>query len=261
MTPATREPSVVVVDPNDRLGLIGLVAAIDRRLDSLSRAGLVAPHQACDGAEAVLVGIATAVQADDWIFWGRQVNVAALVRGLPLHRLFAYELDMSSAAEVAALKVVTVTQGAASRMPHASGLAWAARRDGVVAVCELGDAAVSDPDFHVGLNFAGVLAAPAVFVVRSHEPPVPVAARGEGYGVRAVTVDGHDVEAVHTSVQEACERARRGEGPSLIEAIVSRGFSVASEARVAAVAEGVEAALALAELDRGRQEREGRSDR
>lgn len=205
--------------------LVGLTAAIDIELTRLAEAGVIPTHQSCAGEEAVLVGAALAAEAGDWLFWGRQVLTCALVRGLPLERLFGYAHDMGAvAAEVAALKIVNMTNGAAARLPHATGLAWAGRNDGVVALCELGDGAVSDADFHVGLNFAAVMAAPVVFLVRTEDGPAPsVWERGEGYGVPAVSIDGSDVLEVRDAVRDAAERARTGGGPTLIEARVRRG--------------------------------------
>ncbi len=227
----------------------GLVAAIDQRLSTLCRQGLIPPHQACDGEEAVLVGSAAAMQAGDWIFWGRQVLVPALLRGLPADRIFSHAFDMSAAAEIAQLQIVSMTSGPAARLPHAAGLAWAGRKDGVVALCELGDGAVSDADFHVGLNFAGVLGAPLVCVVRSEDPEAPVFERGEGYGIEALRIAGDDPEVVREAVAAAAERARGGGGPTLIEAVVQRGRQL-PKSQIARHEDAAGAALAVAERRR-----------
>ncbi len=228
---------------------VALVGALDQQLIELSRRGLIAPHQPCTGEEAVLVGSCAALRDTDWVFWGRQVLVPALMRGLPLARLFAHAHDMSAAAEIAALRVVATSHGAAARLPHAAGLAWAARKDGVVALCELGDGAVSDADFHVGVNFAGVLKAPVVFVVRSEEQECPVFERGEGYGVPGLRVPGDDPRTVRDAVAEAVERARKGGGPTLIEAMVDRERALPTS-RLSAHEHTVAMALAQAERNR-----------
>jgi pyruvate dehydrogenase E1 component alpha subunit len=205
----------------DLKGVVALTAAIDSQMTRLSEAGLIAPHQACTGEEAALVGAVAAMEAQDWIFWGRQVNVAALWRGLSVSNLFSQALFGGLESEIAALNIVNVTHGPASRLPHAVGLAWAAKNDGVVALCELGDGALSDGDFHVGVNFAGVMNAPVVFVVRSGGD-VRVSERAEGYGVRSMIVQSEDAETVRRGVAEAADLARQGEGPTLVELQVSR---------------------------------------
>jgi TPP-dependent pyruvate/acetoin dehydrogenase alpha subunit len=205
--------------------LAGLVAAVDRTLTQLSSDGLIGPHQPCDGEEATLVGAAAALQAKDWAFWGSQVCVPALLRGLSPETLIADALYATEAAAIAADRIVVCTQGPATRLPHAVGLAWAARKDGVCALVEVGDGSLADGDVHVGLNFAAVMNAPVVFVVRS-DGTRPVAERGDGYGMASTRVDGMDASAVFAAVSTALERARQGGGPSLVEARVRRGVAL-----------------------------------
>jgi pyruvate dehydrogenase E1 component alpha subunit len=95
-------------------------------------------------------------------------------------------------------------------------------------VCTFGDGTANRGDFHEALNLAAVWRLPIVYVCQHNgwsisQPadtylPVPVAQRAVGYGMPGVTVDGNDVEAVRQAVQEATDRARRGQGPSLVEA-------------------------------------------
>jgi len=223
---------------------VGLLAALDRALSARAQAGQFPGYQSCQGEEAVLAGVAAAGDDSDYFFWGRQLNAAALWRGLSPERLVATD----NAAEIAALRVIACTQGPAARLCHAAGLAWAGRKDGVVALCELGDGAVSDPDFHCGLNFAAVLNAPMVVVVRS-EGGTPVALRAEGYGLRGEQIAGNDPEQVCDAVREAAERARRGEGGTLIEASVDRRMSTANKSLQTRYEDTVAAALCA--FDRG----------
>jgi 2-oxoisovalerate dehydrogenase E1 component alpha subunit len=224
---------------------MGLVAAVDAVFTELGDKGLAHTHQPCVGAEATLAGAVAGIRDSDWVFWGRQVNAAALKRGLPLERLISHQLRSDAAAEIAALNIVAATSGPATRMPHAVGMAWAGRQDGVVALCELGDQAVSDGDFHCGVNFAGVMNAPVVFVVRS-EGNIPVYARAAGYGVAGALVDGTDGTLVKAAVEEAADRARNGGGPTLIEARIARGQAVATLADMSFHDDAVQAALAVA---------------
>jgi 2-oxoisovalerate dehydrogenase E1 component alpha subunit len=140
------------------------------------------------------------------------------------------------------LKIAPVSQVVASWVPKASGIAYAAklRGDGSVTLCTFGDGATSQGDFHEGVNFAAVHKLPMVFVCEnnSYAISVPirlqmanpnVADRAAGYGMRGVTVDGTDVPACYEVCREAVERARSGEGPTLIDAKIWRINSHTSE--------------------------------
>jgi pyruvate dehydrogenase E1 component alpha subunit/2-oxoisovalerate dehydrogenase E1 component alpha subunit len=97
----------------------------------------------------------------------------------------------------------------------------------------MGDGATSSSDFHVALNFAGVMKAPVVFVCQNNHWSISmrtdqqtasesIAIKAKAYGFPGVQVDGNDVEAVYAASREAVERARSGKGPTLIEAITYR---------------------------------------
>jgi pyruvate dehydrogenase E1 component alpha subunit len=119
-----------------------------------------------------------------------------------------------------------------AHLPIACGLAWAAkmRRTGQVTVCFFGDGAVNIGAFHEALNLAAVWRLPVVFVCENnwymeYTPiadviPVarPAADRASAYGLPPVVVDGNDVAAVRQVIGAAVDAARRGRGPSLIEA-------------------------------------------
>jgi pyruvate dehydrogenase E1 component alpha subunit/2-oxoisovalerate dehydrogenase E1 component alpha subunit len=130
---------------------------------------------------------------------------------------------------------VTMSSCIATQLPHAVGMAWAARikgDDAVVLGC-LGDGATSEPDFHVAANFAGVTRAPVVFFCQNNQwaisTPVTVqtasptmAVKAIAYGFPGVRCDGNDVLAVYSCVRDAVEQARRGGGPTLVEALTYR---------------------------------------
>ena len=113
------------------------------------------------------------------------------------------------------------------------GLSIQMRRTDQVVVTLFGDGAANRGPFHEGINLAALWRVPAVFVCENnlwasttaHELSTAggsIAARAAGYGIPGVTVDGNDVLATYAAVAEAVDRARRGEGPSLIEARVTR---------------------------------------
>jgi pyruvate dehydrogenase E1 component alpha subunit len=134
-----------------------------------------------------------------------------------------------------------------AHLPIALGAAWSAqyRRSGQVAVCFFGDGTTNIGAFHEALNMAAVWKAPVVFVCENNlymeytpigavtAVPRPAADRAGAYGLDAIVVDGNDVEAVYATARAAIDRARAGEGPSLIEALTYRhgGHSRADPAK------------------------------
>jgi pyruvate dehydrogenase E1 component alpha subunit len=122
----------------------------------------------------------------------------------------------------------------ATQLQHAVGLAWGLRlqrKPGVVlAYC--GEGAASEGDFHEACNMAGVRRAPIVFVLMNNQWAISTSRevqsagefhrRAEGYGFPGVAVDGNDLLAVYEVASDAVERARRGEGPTLIDCLTYR---------------------------------------
>src|SRR6266446_5915278 len=178
----------------------------------------------------------------------------ALVRGLTMKEwmlaVFAKAGDPLSAGRnipggcysYRRLKIAPVSQVVASWVPKAAGIAYGSKLsgDGSVTLCTFGDGATSQGDFHEGVNFAAAQKLPVVFVcenngyaisvpIRLQMANPDVADRARGYGMVGVTVDGTDVPAAYAVCKEAVERARRGEGPTLIDAKVWRINSHTSE--------------------------------
>jgi len=123
----------------------------------------------------------------------------------------------------------------ATQVPHAVGMAWAAKLKGdpVVVLGCLGDGATSEEDFHVAANFAGVYKIPVVLFCANNQWAISTpcsqqsasqtfAVKAVAYGIPGIRVDGNDVLAVYAVVKDAVERARRGEGATLIEALTYR---------------------------------------
>ena len=123
----------------------------------------------------------------------------------------------------------------ATQTLHAAGIGMAARNAGdpIVVVSYCGDGATSEGDFHEGLNFAAVFGAPCVFVVSNNQYAISVplsrqthaptlAHKAIGYGMPGVRVDGNDVLAVYAAVHAAVNRARAGQGPTLVECVTYR---------------------------------------
>jgi pyruvate dehydrogenase E1 component alpha subunit len=122
-----------------------------------------------------------------------------------------------------------------SQMIHAVGLGWAAkyRQTDDVAMTYFGDGATSQGDFHEALNFAAVFQAPVIFVCQNNQWAISIpvsqqtrsqtlAQKALAYGMPGIQVDGNDILAVYAAAQEAVQRARSGDGPTLIECVTYR---------------------------------------
>jgi TPP-dependent pyruvate/acetoin dehydrogenase alpha subunit len=192
----------------------------------LQRAEKIASHHAALGEEAVIVGAASALRANDWLFPGVREWGAGLVRGIPIaeyvHHAFGSKQSRAKghappdyvASREARVAPASGIPGA--HLPQAVGAAWAAKikKDDVVALALFGAEVTSSGDFHNAMNFAGVFKAPCVFVCRGEG----AAAKAVAYGIASAKVDGSDASAVHRIVREAIERAAAGKGATLIEA-------------------------------------------
>lgn len=122
-----------------------------------------------------------------------------------------------------------------TQVPHAAGIALAAKMDkkDFVTFTTFGEGSSNQGDFHEGLNFAGVHKLPVIFMCENNKYAISVpiekqlackrvSDRAIGYGMPGKTVDGNDIFAVYEAVKQAADRARRGEGPSLIETVSYR---------------------------------------
>ena len=231
-----------------------MAKALDDRMHILVKQGRAPFVGSSRGHEGIQVASTAAIGADDWLVPHYRGLANALVRGLTMREwmlaVFAKAGDPLSAGRnipggcysYHKLKIAPVSQVVASWIPKASGIAYAAKLKGenTVVLCTFGDGATSQGVFHEGVNFAAVHRLPVVFVCEnnSYAISVPirlqmanpnVADRAAGYGIPGVTVDGTDVPACYTATREAVERARRGEGPTLIDAKIWRINSHTSE--------------------------------
>lgn len=222
-----------------------LVRTLDARLTNLQRQGRIGFYGACTGQEATPIGTAMALRPDDWVFPALREGSCALYRGLSLTHYVAQcmgnDADLQQGRQMPChymdrgVNHVSWSSVIASQLPHAAGAAYAMRVKGqdTVTVGFLGDGATSEIDFHSAMNFAAVTKSPCVFVCQNNHFAISVQrdhqtatetyhVKAVAYGMPGVRVDGNDVLAVYQAVREAVERARRGEGPTLIEAVTYR---------------------------------------
>lgn len=208
----------------------------DERAWVLYRTGRMGVFPPYGGMEASQVGTAAALTHQDWLFPTYRDTGAALTYGLPIPQTIAYwRTSPHGWAMPGNLKVLPFYIPIATQYPHAVGAALAEARRGTrnVAMAYIGDGGSSEGDFHEALNFAGALNAPCVFILQNNGWAISVptraqtkatnlSRRAEGYGIPGVRVDGNDVLATYVVTREAVERARRGEGPTLIETVTYR---------------------------------------
>jgi len=218
-----------------------LIRTLDERMMTLQRQGRVGFYGACTGQEAACVASAYALRQSDWIFPALREGAAMLLRGFQLVpyicQVFGNGGDLTKGRQMpshqAAKRVHQVSWSSCigTQLPQAAGAAWAAKLKGddTVMMAYLGDGATSSSDFHVAMNFAGVFRAPVVFLCQNNHwsisMPVQrqtasgsIAIKATAYGFPGIKVDGNSVEEVYGAAADAVDRARRGEGPTLIEA-------------------------------------------
>jgi pyruvate dehydrogenase E1 component alpha subunit len=213
-----------------RLMMVG--RAFDTKCFSLQRQGKMGTFAPLHGQEASIVGSAMALNpATDWIAPQYREMPAALRQGLPLKNIILYRQGHPDGGVIPeGVNVMQFQISLAAQIPHAVGLAWGMRlqQQNGVAVAYFGDGSSSEGDFHESCNLAGVTNAPVIFLLQNNQWAIStpreiqsastdLASRAPGYGIPGVSVDGNDLFAVYQAVHEATQRARNGEGATLIE--------------------------------------------
>lgn len=208
----------------------------NQQATTLTKQGRLAVYPASTGQEACQVAAALVLGERDWLFPSYRDTLAVVSRGVdPLEALTLLRGNAHTGYDPRASRTAPLCTPLGTQAPHAVGLAHAARLRGepVVAMAMLGDGGTSEGDFHEALNFAAVLRAPVVFLVQNngYAISVPLSAQSAaptlahkavGYGMPGRLVDGNDAPALHSVLTEAVERARAGDGPTLVEALTYR---------------------------------------
>jgi pyruvate dehydrogenase E1 component alpha subunit len=216
--------------------LMSLVRAFDARAVNLQRTGRLGTYASCLGHEATHVGAGAAMRDEDVMVPVYREYGAQFWRGVAMRDVLLYwggderGSDYARCREDFAWCVPIATQTL-----HAAGVAMAfrIRHEARCALAFIGDGGTSQGAFHEALNLAGARALPVVFVIVNNRWAISVpierqtasrtlAQKAIAAGIPGMQVDGNDVIAVRHVVSEALERARRGEGPSVIEAMTYR---------------------------------------
>ena len=220
-----------------------LARAIDERMWLINRQGRAPFVISCQGQEGAQVGTAAALRpGHDWVApYYRDAGVIlwfGMTARDQMLSFFARREDPNSGGRQMPghfgsrrLRILTGGSPVATQLLHAAGLALASkqRKEDAVTAAYFGEGAASQGDTHEAMNFAGIHKLAVIFVCENNGYAISVpqssqmaiqnvADRAAGYGFPGVVVDGNDVLACYEVARQAVERARRGEGPTLIEA-------------------------------------------
>ncbi len=228
---------------------MALIRATEKAAHDLFLSGLVkgTTHLAA-GHEAVAVGASAALRPDDYVFATYRGHHHAMARGASPVECLAELMSKGTGLCKAKGGSMHLTKASAgmlgsyaivgAHLPIAAGAAWSARLRGTgqVAVAFFGDGATNIGAFHEALNLSAVWALPVLFICENNlymeYTPInevtavadPAAGRAPAYGIPAEVIDGNDVLIVWDAVRRAAERARSGQGPTVLEAKTYRHF-------------------------------------
>lgn len=208
----------------------------DKKAIVLQRTGKMGTYAPINGQEAISTAIGHAMQPSDVFIPYYRDYAAQLQRGVKMSDILSYwggDERGSNYAEQS--KDLPICVPIASQCLHAAGIAFAFkhRKQPRVAVVCIGDGGTSEGDFYEAINVAGVWKLPVVFVINNNHWAISVnitqqtaaktlAQKAIAAGFQGVQVDGNDLMATREVIGEAIEKARRGEGPTLIEALTYR---------------------------------------
>ena len=228
---------------------MALIRQTEKATYDLFMSGLVkgTTHLAA-GHEAVAVGTSAALRVDDYVFATYRGHHHALARGATPAECLAELMSKATGlckAKGGSMHLTKADRGmlgsyaiVGSHLPIAAGAAWSAKLRGTeqVAVAFFGDGATNIGAFHESLNLAAVWKLPVLFVCENNlymeYTPIsavtavahPAADRASAYGLPAEIIDGNDVVKVHDTMEGAVDRARAGDGPTIIEALTYRHY-------------------------------------
>jgi TPP-dependent pyruvate/acetoin dehydrogenase alpha subunit len=209
------------------------------------------------GQEAIAAAFGVAMRPDDWTFCTYRGHAHTLARGASMEGVLGELMGRQCGllgGKGGSMHLTDVEKGAmgsyaiiGAHLPVAAGAAWSAQYRGTeqVAVCFFGDGTTNIGAFHEALNFSAVWKLPVIFVCENNlymeYTPIadvtavkhPAADRASAYGLESIVVDGNDADEMYRTASKYIDRARKGGGPALIEAMTYRhsGHSRADPAK------------------------------
>ncbi len=221
------------------------IRVLDEKLVLKQRQGRIGFYLTCLGQEACHIGAAFALEPEDWIFPHYRDGGIPLLRGITMqqmvHQVYGNSEDVTKGRQMPVhysfkdINFFSISSPLGTQIVQAAGAAYGMKVKGTnqVAMTSFGDGSSSEIDFHSGMNMAAVTKSPCIFLLENNQWAISVptskqsasetyAIKADAYGMPGVQVDGNDVLAVYAATKEAVERARRGEGPTLIEAVTFR---------------------------------------
>ena len=213
-----------------------LTRRFDERMLNLQRQGKMGTFAPIKGQEASQIGAVAVLEDDDWLVPSFREMAAEVWRGKRMEDILLVYAGFNEGGLVPEKShTLPACIPVATQLLHAVGIAYAVKykqKKDVVMVFH-GDGATSEGDFHESLNFAGVFQTPTIFVCQNNQWAISIprskqtrsktlAQKALAYGIPGVQVDGNDVLAVYSAAKDATERARSGDGPTLIECVTYR---------------------------------------
>jgi 2-oxoisovalerate dehydrogenase E1 component subunit alpha len=227
--------------------LVALARALDERMWVLNRAGKIPFVISGQGHEGAQVAIAYGMRKGvDWLVPYYRSVASLITFGMTAREImlaqFAKASDPSSGGRqmpghygIKERNILSLSSPVATQVLHATGIAWAAKVRGTdqIAITHTGEGSSNQGDVHEAMNFAGIHKLPVIFVIENNGYAISVptslesavediAVRGAGYNMPGVVLDGTDVLSCYRLAKEAIDRARSGDGPTLLEAKVTR---------------------------------------
>lgn len=206
------------------------------RAIKMQRSGRMGTFISVEGQEALQIASEYAIKKQDWVVPAFRELAVMWAHGVPMEKIYQYWIGNEWGNHPPeGVHVLPPSIPVGSQMIHGVGLSWAAKLQGKdeIAVNYFGDGASSEGDFHEAMNFAGVFKTPTIFICQNNQYAIStsrtiqtasktIAQKALGYGFPGVLVDGNDLFAMYAVTKEAEQRARKGEGPTLIEAYTYR---------------------------------------
>ena len=215
-----------------------LLRTFDTRAVALQRQGRIGTYALYYGEEGTQAGPLYACDDRDWVFPSYRQNAIGILRGVPAATILAWWRGFGGVHgfyNPREHRVGPICVPIATHLPHAMGLAWAAkiRREKTASLSWFGDGATSEGDFHEAMNFASVFKVATVFFCVNNQWAIStpihrqmatktIVEKAAAYGMPGVRVDGFDPLACWKATRDALERGRDGQGPTLIEAFCYR---------------------------------------